>query len=113
MGRPTTDQLITMALAALEEAAANCRHERQPQTRGIALALAFLAHVSQSADRYHFDRYWRALRIDCRVMRPAEASAALCGVYEALGRQRALQTISVFQQAATARYGPATGFPSS
>lgn len=111
MGRPTTEQLTSMALAALEEAAALCRHEPQPQTRGIAVALAFLAFVSKSTDRYHFDRFWRTLRTDCRVQRGAEASASLNGIYEAVGRRREIEVISAFQRAATEVYGAAPGFP--
>ena len=105
MGRPTTEQLTSMALAALEEAAALCRHEPQPQTRGLALALAFLAHVSERSDRYQFDRFWRCLRIDCNTMRPAEAFSALNGIYEAVARTRELETISAFQRAAAMTYG--------
>jgi hypothetical protein len=111
MGRPTTEQLTTMALAALEEVAARCRHEPQPQTRGIAVALAFLAYVSKSADRYHFDRFWRTLRTECRVQRAAEASASLNGIYEAVGRRRAIAVMSAFQTMASELYGPAPGYP--
>jgi hypothetical protein len=111
MGRPTTEHLTSMALAALEEAAAGCRHELWPQTRGIAVALAFLAYVARSSDRYHFDRFWRALRAECRVTRAAEASASLNGIYEAVGRQRETVIVSAFQRAAQDIYGPAPGFP--
>lgn len=113
MGRPTTEQLTTMALAALEEVAARCRHEPQVQTRGIAVALAFLAYVSKSTDRYHFDRFWRTLRTDCRVQRSAEASASLNGIYAAVGRRRELEVMSAFQRAASDVYGLVPGFPSS
>jgi len=109
MGRPTTEQLTTMALAALEEAAARCRHEAQPQSRGIAVALGFLAHVSKSADRYHFDRFWRALRTECRVQRPSDASAALNGIYEAVGLRRETAVMTAFEQAAREEYGPRSG----
>jgi len=111
MGRPTTDQLTTMALSALEEVAARCRHEPQPQTRGIAVALAFLAYVSKSSDRYQFDRFWQALRRECQVYRTAEASSSLNGIYEAVDRRRELEVMSAFQQAAREAYGPAPGFP--
>lgn len=111
MGRPTTEQLTTMALAALEEVAARSRHAPQEQTRGIAVALAFLAHVAKSPDRYHFDRFWRTLRKDCRVTRGAEASASLNGIYEAVGRTREIEIISSFQLAASEAYGPAPGYP--
>ena len=100
-----------MALSALEEVAARCRNEPQPQARGIAVALALLAYVSKSSDRYHFDRFWRALRTECRDTRGAEASSALNGIYKAVGRRRELEVISAFQQAARESYGPAPGFP--
>jgi len=102
-----------MAFAALEEVAARCRHEPQPQSRGIAVALAFLAYVSRSNDRYQFDRFWQALRRDCQVYRSAEASSSLNGIYEAVGRRRVLEVVSAFQQAAREHYGPAPGFPQS
>jgi hypothetical protein len=111
MGLTTKEQLTTMALAALEEAAARCRHEQQPQTRGLAVALAFLAYVSRSSGRYHFDRFWRCLRTECRVTRGAEANSALNGIYEAVGRRRDVKVISAFQQAAREACGPAPGFP--
>lgn len=106
MGRPTTDQLITMALSALEEAAARCRHEPQSQTRGLAVALAFLAHVARSGDRYQFDRFWRSLRLECRTYRAAEAYSSLNGIYEAIGRSREIEVISAFEKAARQVYGP-------
>src|SRR4029453_14043490 len=112
MARPSTEQLTTMALAALEEVAARCRPEAQPQTRGIAVALAFLAYVSRSSDGYQFDRFWQALRRDCPVYRGAEASSSLNGIYEAVGRRRELEVVSAFQQAAREAYGPAPGYPS-
>lgn len=100
-----------MALSALEEAAARCRHKAQPQSRGIAVALAFLAHVSRSTDRYHFDRFWRALRTECRVQRPSDASAALNAIYDAVGRRREVEVMSAFEQAAREEYGAAPGYP--
>lgn len=112
MGRPTTEQLTTMALAALEEAAARCRHEQQPQARGIAVALAFLAYMSRSTNRHFFDRFWRALRTDCQVQRSAEASAALNAIYEAVGRRREIEVMSAFEQAARDVYGAPPGYPS-
>lgn len=111
MGRPTTEQLTTMALAALEEAAAGCRHELQEQTRGIAVALAYLVYVSRTDDRSHYDGFWRALKLECRVTRGTYASAALEGIYRAVGRQREREVVTAFQQAAREQYGPAPGYP--
>ena len=100
-----------MALATLEEAAAYCRHEAQPQTRGIAMALAFLAHVSRSGDRSPFDDFWRTLRSECRVSRGTYASTALDGIYRAVGCQRERKVVTAFQKAAHERYGAAPGYP--
>ena len=111
MARPTSEQLTTMALAALEEVAARCRHEPQPQTRGIAVALAYLAHVCSVGDRSHFDDFWRALRVDCRVTRGTYASAALEGIYRAVERVREREVVTAFQIAAHEKYGPAPGYP--
>ena len=111
MGRPTTEQLTTMALSALEESAARCRHAVQPQSRGIAVALAFLAYVSRSTDRHFFDRFWRALRTECQVQRSAEASAALNAIYEAVGRRREIEVMSAFERLSQQEYGPRSGYP--
>jgi hypothetical protein len=111
MGRPSTEQLVTMALAALEESAARCRHEPQEQTRGLAVALAYLAYVSSAPDRSPFDEFWRALRSECRVSRGTYASSALEGIYRAVGRIREREVVTAFQQAAHERYGPPPGYP--
>jgi len=111
MGRPTTEQLTTMALSALEEAAARCRHKVQPQSRGIGVALGFLAYVSRSTDRHFFDRFWRALPTECQKQRSAEASAALNAIYEAVGRRREIEVMSAFERAAQDEYGPPSGYP--
>ena len=111
MGRPTTDQLTTMALAALEQVAAQCRHGPQPQTRPIAVVLAYLAHVSRANERWPFDQIWRDMKADCRVMRTAQVSAALNAIYEALGRRREIEVMSAFEQEAAAAHGPPDGYP--
>jgi hypothetical protein len=100
-----------MALSALEEAAARCRHKVQPQSRGIAVALGFLAFVSRSTDRHFFDRFWQALRIECQVQRSAEASAALNAIYETVRRRREIEVMSAFERAAQQEYGPRLGSP--
>lgn len=104
MVRPTRDQITVIALAALEEVAASCRYGPQPQTRGLAVALAFLAHVAERSDRRWYDRFWRSLRIDCDIARPAEASAALNGIYNAVGRARDIGVISRFERSARATF---------
>lgn len=111
MGRPTTEQLTTMALAALEEVVALSRHYVQPQTRGVAFALAYLAHVSAAKDRWFFDDFWRAMLCDCRVSRPARLGAALTAIYNSLGRPRDIEVVSAFQRAANEKHGAPAGYP--
>lgn len=111
MGRPTTEQLTNMALAVLEEVAALSRHQLPTQTRGVALALAYLAFVGAAPDRWFFDEFWRAMRCDCRVARPARINAALSAIYDAVGRRRELDVISAYQRAANATHGAPEGFP--
>jgi hypothetical protein len=112
MGRPTAGQLTTMALAALEQVAAQCRHRPQRQTRPIAVVLAYLAHVSRAQDRWPFDQIWRDMKDDCRVTRSAQVSAALNAIYEALERRREIEAMSAFEREAAETHGPAQGFPS-
>lgn len=111
MARPTTEQLITMALATLEEVAALSRHHVQPQTRGVAFSLAYLAHVSPAKDRWFFDEFWRAMRCDCGVSRPARLNAALTAIHEALSRRREIEVVSAFQRAANEKHGAPAGYP--
>lgn len=106
MARPDQQQLVAMALAALEEIAALARHRPQPQSRGVALALAYLAHVSSRTDRWPFDAYWRALTLDCDKTRAAHVSAPLNAIYEAVGWTREIAAMSKFEQQANAIYGP-------
>lgn len=111
MGRPTTEQLTNKALAVLEEAAALSRHQAPAQTRGAALALAYLASVSAAPERWFFDEFWRAMRCDCWVARPARLNAALSAIYGAVGRRRGPDVVSAFQRAANAIHGAPEGFP--
>ena len=100
-----------MALAALEQVAAECRHEPQLQTRPIAVVLAYLAHVSRARDRWPFDQFWREMKDDCRVTRAAKVSAALNAIYEALGRRREIELMSAFEREAAESHGPPAGYP--
>jgi len=111
MGKPTGVQLTSMALAVLEEVAAMGRHHAPPQTRGVALALAFLARAGSGKERWPFDEFWRAMRCECRTARPARLNAALAAIYAGLGRTRDVEVVSAFQLAANARHGAPGGFP--
>ncbi len=111
MEPPTREQLTTRALELLEEVAALSRHAAPAQNRGVGLALAYLAHVSGPGERWPFDEYWRAMRCDCRVARPARLSAALSAIYNRLERSRDLDVVSAFQLRANAIHGAPEGFP--
>lgn len=111
MVRPTREQLINMAFAVLEEVAALSRHHAPARSRGVALALAYLAGTGANRDRWPFDEFWRAMRCDCRVARPARINAALAAIYDAHGRRRELAVISAFQRAANSVHGSPEGYP--
>ncbi|MDV3256956.1 MAG: hypothetical protein LOX97_04075 [Sphingomonas sp.] len=111
MATPNREQLISRALEVLEEVAALSRHAAPEHSRGIGLALGFLAHVSGPGERWPFDEFWRAMRADCRVARPARLSAALSAIYARLERNRDLDLVSAFQERANAIHGPPEGFP--
>ena len=111
MPRVDEQQLVNMALTALEELAARSRHRPQERTRGIALALAFLAHVAKSREQWPYNQLWRSLDEPDRGIRSARVSAALNAVYLQLGRQRDLTVQSAFEQLARAEYGPVPGYP--
>ncbi len=83
------DRLIGMALAALEEVAARCRHAPQPKTRSLALVLAYLAsrRIKQS-DRFAFDHYWRSISEPYGITRSANVNSAINGIYIAVGARR-------------------------
>ena len=113
MLRVDQQRLVTMALMAVEELAARCRHRPQQRTRGIALALAFLAHSARSREQWPYNQLWRSLHEPDRGIRSARVGAALNGIYLELGRQRDLTVQSAFEQLATAEFGPLPGFPAN
>jgi len=106
MAQVTESQLTNMALAVLEQVAARSRHVPQQQSRGVALALAYLAHVARPRDRSAFDGLWRAMRTECRITRAAYISANLNRIYTALGRRRETAMMSAFEREANELYGP-------
>lgn len=106
----TESQLTNMALAVLEQVAARSRHVPQRHTRGVALALAYLAYASRAQDRASFDGFWRAMRQECQKIRATNVSACLNGIYKALGRRREIQVMSAFEQEANELYGPAPSY---
>lgn len=87
--RLDSDRLTTMALAALEEVAARCRHAPQYRTRSLALVLAYLAsRCHDNADRDPFDLYWRSISTSYGITRCAMVNSAINGIYLAIRLQR-------------------------
>lgn len=111
MPRVDEQRLLNMALMALEELAARTRHRPQERTRGIALALAFVAHFARSKEQWPYNQLWRSLDEQDRGIRSARVGAAMNAIYLQLGRQRDLTIQSAFEQLARAEYGPVPGFP--
>ena len=102
--RLDNDRLIGMALAAIEDVAARCRHAPQPRTRSLAMVLAYLASRRiDHANREPFDVYWRALTTAYSVTRAAMVNSAVNGIYLALGLRRPSTT--AFESAAQRALG--------
>lgn len=114
MGRVDEQRLKGMALAALEEVAARCRHAPQPKTRAVALALAYLAWRSTDPEHRHvakmdaragtpgnpFALFWVAMAHARPNDRGALIEAALNGIYLAVGIRRDVQKIGTFEREA-------------
>lgn len=94
-----------MALTVLEETASRSRHAPQPQTRGLALALALLASEARTKDRKPFDDFWRLLLLDDSNSRAALVGARLTEIYQAVGQDRAEAVRQAFEQMALAELG--------
>ena len=93
-----------MALSALEEVAARCRHAPQRKTRPLALVLAYLASRKlPQSERYAFDQFWRSVATHYGVTRNAMVNAAINGIYLAIGVRR--QSTTVFEDEAKRQLG--------
>ena len=98
------ERLTEMALSALEEVAAHCRHAPQRQTRSLALVLAYLASRKlPQSDRYAFDQFWRSVATHYSITRNAMVNAAINGIYLAVGIRR--QSTTVFEDHARRELG--------
>lgn len=100
-----------MALAVLEEVAARAAYAPQTRTRGLALALAFLAGEARSKDRQPFDDFWRLLSLDDLNGRRVMLGCRLAEIYAALGRERCEEVRQAFVDLARAELGTAPGIP--
>lgn len=95
------DRLMTLALSALEEAAATSREAPARRSWGLRLALAFLASRGpscESFERWPFDQFWRALVHPRSNGRSGMVTASLNAIYLSLGRRRDIQMVSAFER---------------
>ena len=98
------ERLVGMALSALEEVAAHCRHAPQRKTRSLALVLAYLASRKvPQAERHAFDQFWRSVATHYGVRRNAMVNAAINGIYLAVGIRR--QSTTVYEDEAKRELG--------
>jgi hypothetical protein len=102
--QPLTEQrLVTIALDALEEAAAAAHDAPVKRTWALRLVLAFLASRTRHrkpTPRWPFDHFWQALAHHRQQDRWANVNAALNAIYVAVGRRRDVQRVSIFEQRA-------------
>jgi hypothetical protein len=88
---PCESRLISFALRALEEAAAQARQEPVRRTWAVRLALAYLASRTKPGHQAHdwaFDLYWKSLTANRVQERWGKMNAALNGIYLGVGRKR-------------------------
>lgn len=99
----TEERLLTIALGALEEAAATARDGPVKRTWALRLVLAFLASRSRQGKpppRWPFDHFWQALAHHRAQDRWANVNAALNAIYVSIGRRRDVQRTSLFERRA-------------
>jgi hypothetical protein len=95
------ERLLTIALDALEEAAATAHDGPVKRTWALRLVLAFLASRSRHGKpprRWPFDHFGQNLVHHREQDRWANVNAALNAMYIAVGRRRDVQRISLFEQ---------------
>jgi hypothetical protein len=81
------EQLRDKALEALHEAAEQSAARPIIRTKALRFALAYLWATS-GAERGMFDWFWKSLADDNAIGRSQNVSAALNGIYRALGLSR-------------------------
>ncbi|HWT12315.1 MAG TPA: hypothetical protein VN231_06150 [Allosphingosinicella sp.] len=95
MIRFTSDQLLAKALYALEETLEKCAAAPAPPSGALRFTLAWLA--ARGAERRPFDAFWREAtrplapgedRGAAAIARVQAATAALNGIYRAVGAER-------------------------
>lgn len=88
MPRITDEQLIDLALRALEEIAVECDKGPVRRTMALRFILAFLAS-RRARERWPFDHFWRNVRDPDDYIRVAYIRANLYAIYREVGRDRA------------------------
>jgi hypothetical protein len=100
MARIGPDQLLKLALEAIEEAAAASHLGPVPRTRGLALALAWLLHYGKEGEtlpRWPFEAFWRELATERLHDRWSGVNAAVNAIYLQLGERRDPDRVSAFE----------------
>ncbi len=111
MARVEDQKLLYMALAVVEEVAARSAYAPQPRTRGLALALAFLASRTTGPARYPFDQFWRTVQLaglnDRRQLLRLYADT----IYKQLGCEPDIKLRHAFEQLVREEIGDRPGLP--
>jgi hypothetical protein len=101
MRRIGHQEILQLALEAIEEATAAAHLGPVPRTRGLALALAWLLHFGKDGDpppRWPFDSFWEGLATERGHDRWSAVNAAANGIYRALEVPRDRERISAFER---------------
>lgn len=97
------ERLVSIALDALEEAAATAHDGPVKRTWALRLVLAFLASRPRHGEpppRWPFDHFWQALAHHREQDRWANVNAALNAIYVTVGQRRDVQRVSLFEKRA-------------
>lgn len=95
------ERLLTIALDALEEAAAMAHDGPVKRTWALRLVLAFLASRSRHGrppPRWPYVHFWQALAHHRQQDRWANVNAALNAIYVTVGQKRDIQRVSLFER---------------
>jgi len=100
---PAPDRLTMLALEAIEEATAAAHVGPVAQSRGLALALAWLLQLGDHGKplpRWPFESFWRGLACERDHDRWGGLNASANAIYRVLGIRRDLEQTSEFEGAA-------------
>jgi hypothetical protein len=94
--------LLKLALEAVQERAAAAHLGPVPRTRGLALALAWLLHYGKEGEAlpwWPFENFWRELATERQHDRWSGVNAAANAIYHSLDIPRDRERQSAFEQA--------------